>query len=149
MTALAFHFGAPDKVAYTCRLLRKAVGSGARVLVLSDPQTARQLDNALWSVSPIDFVAHCDAAASDRMQGRSPVLLLDGPDADISARAGAYTVMVNLTSEVPDGFASFDRVIEVVSLDDDDRQLARRRWRRYTELGFDIQKHDLQLRSPN
>ena len=31
MTEIAFHFNAPDKLAYACRLLRKAVASGARV----------------------------------------------------------------------------------------------------------------------
>ena len=32
MTDVAFHFNAPDKLAYACRLLRKAVGSGSRVV---------------------------------------------------------------------------------------------------------------------
>ena len=34
MTEVAFHFNAPDKLGYACRLLRKAVGTGARVLDL-------------------------------------------------------------------------------------------------------------------
>lgn len=149
MTALAFHFGAPDKVAYACRLLRKAVGSGVRVLVVADAQTAQRLDTALWSVSPADFVAHCDSTASAAVQRRSPVLLASGLGAGLEAHALDYGVMVNLTGDVPDGFQAFARVIEVVSVDEDDRQLARRRWKRYTDLGFAIQKHDLQLRAPN
>jgi DNA polymerase-3 subunit chi len=36
VTAVAFHFGAPDKIAYAVRLLRKAVGTGVRVLVVAD-----------------------------------------------------------------------------------------------------------------
>ncbi len=144
MTALAFHFGAPDKVAYTCRLLRKAVGSGVRVLVLSDAPTASRLDSALWSVSPTDFVAHCDTSAATAVQRRSAVLLSTAEQ--VGEQAPDYAVLVNLRSEVPDGFASFNRVIEVVSVDEDDRQLARRRWKRYTELGFSIQRHDLQLK---
>ena len=34
MTEVAFHFNAPDKRSYACRLLRKAYLRGARVLVL-------------------------------------------------------------------------------------------------------------------
>ena len=30
MTEIAFHFNVPDKLAYSCRLLRKAYLSGAR-----------------------------------------------------------------------------------------------------------------------
>ena len=37
MTEVAFHFNAPDKLAYVCRLLRKATGSGARVVVTANP----------------------------------------------------------------------------------------------------------------
>ena len=147
MTALAFHFGAPDKVAYACRLLRKAVGSGVRVLVVADTQTTTRLDAALWSVSPTDFVAHCDSSATEEVQRRSAVLLVDDSDTALAQRAQNYSVMVNLTAEVPEGFQAFERVIVVVSVDEDDRERARRRWKRYTALGLAIQKHDLQLRS--
>ena len=34
MTEIAFHFNAPDKVAYACRLLRKAVAVNAKVVVV-------------------------------------------------------------------------------------------------------------------
>jgi len=37
-------------------------------------------------------------------------------------------------------------VIEVVALDEADRQLARIRWKHYTEQGFDIVRHDLKLK---
>ena len=49
---------------------------------------------------------------------------------------------------MPNGFDAFTRVIDVVSLDEADRQLARQRWKRYTELGFDLVRHDLNLREP-
>ena len=59
MTEVAFHFNAPDRMAYVCRLLRKAVASGARVVVTGMPEALRQLDTALWTFSPVDFVPHC------------------------------------------------------------------------------------------
>ena len=58
MTELAFHFGAPDKLAYSCRLLRKAVGSGANVVVVAEAETLAQLDTDLWALSPTEFVPH-------------------------------------------------------------------------------------------
>lgn len=143
MTEVAFHFGAPDRLAYTCRLLRKAVASGARLVVRADPATTRALDVALWSVGPVDFVSHCEASAPLAMQARSAVLLAPTPTPPDAARP----VLVNLAEDIPDGFEHFQRVIEVVSTDEQDRGLARRRWKQYTERGYTITRHDLTSRA--
>ena len=55
-------------------------------------------------------------------------------------------MLVNLTDTVPVGFERFERLIEVVSTDPADRDLARQRWRQYTELGYSIARHDLNLK---
>ncbi|MFZ2306782.1 MAG: DNA polymerase III subunit chi [Rhodoferax sp.] len=142
MTELAFHFGAPDKLAYTCRLVRKAVGSGARVVVVADEDAIAQLDVDLWGVSATDFVPHCASSAPPSVQGRSPVLLTSNAD----QAAGSFGVLINLADTVPPGFVRFQRLIEVVSTDARDRDLARGRWRYYTEQGYAIQRHDLSLK---
>ncbi len=63
MTEIAFHFNLPDKTAYVCRLLRKAVAHGARVAVSGEQPLMAELDKALWSFSATDFVPHCSAAS--------------------------------------------------------------------------------------
>jgi DNA polymerase-3 subunit chi len=55
-------------------------------------------------------------------------------------------VLVNLGEHVPAGFDRFERLIEVVTLDDADRQQARGRWKHYTDLGYAIVRHDLNLK---
>jgi DNA polymerase-3 subunit chi len=145
VTQIAFHFGAPDKLAYACRLLRKAAGSGARVLVVADTPVCEQLDAQLWAVSPADFVTHCQSAASPLVVDRSSVLLAPVLPQD----AAQFPVLVNLGDAVPAGFDAFKRVIEIVSMDDEDRQQARARWKHYTALGFDIERHDLKLKGAN
>ena len=60
MTEISFHFNVPAKLVYACRLLRKAVNAGSKVKVVADPQTLAQLDSALWTFTPLDFVAHCN-----------------------------------------------------------------------------------------
>lgn len=142
MTELAFHFGAPDKLAYACRLLRKAVGSGARVLVVADAGSVARLDAELWALAPTDFIPHCTAAADAGVQARSPVLLATDPDQALDRRG----VLVNLGDAVPQGFERFDRLIEVVSMDEGDRDLARVRWKFYTQRGYPITRHDLTLK---
>ena len=142
MTDLAFHFGAPDKLAYACRLVRKAVGSGAKVVLVANADAIAQLDADLWALSATDFLPHCAATAVEAVQSRSPVVLVTHA-AQAPAHAG---VLVNLTDTVPEGFERFDRLIEVVSTDADDRNIARGRWRYYTEQGFPITRHDLALK---
>jgi DNA polymerase-3 subunit chi len=143
VTEVAFHFGAPDRLAYTCRLLRKATGAGARLLVRAGSGTRVALDTALWNVGATDFVTHCDATAPDAVRSRSSVLLLD---ASAPLQPG-FPILVNLAEDVPDGFEQFARVIEIVSTDEQDRNLARQRWKHYTERGYTITRHDLKSRA--
>ena len=143
MTEVAFHFGAPDRLAYTCRLLRKATATGARLLVRSTPELCAELDVALWSLAPTEFISHCRAPATDAVRERSAVLLLD----DVAELDVAFPVLVNLAQDVPQGFERFVRVIEIVSTDEQDRSLARQRWKHYTGLGYTITRHDLKLRT--
>ncbi len=145
MTELAFHFGAPDKLAYTCRLLRKAASSGAKVVVVADADSIAKLDADLWAVSPTDFVAHCTNEATTAMRNRSPVLLASHTD----QASAPFGVLVNLGDTVPQGFEKFERLIEVVSTDATDRERARGRWRTYTQQGYAITRHDLNLKRPD
>ena len=142
MTEIAFHFGAPDKLAYACRLLRKAACSGATVQVLGNEATIAQLDADLWSISPADFVTHCTAASDTSVREHSSVLLTT----QLEQAGRARDVLVNLGQSVPGGFTAFTRVIEVVSTDGADREVARKRWKFYSEQGYAITRHDLALK---
>ncbi|HSV47504.1 MAG TPA: DNA polymerase III subunit chi [Ramlibacter sp.] len=139
MTEVAFHFNAPDKLGYACRLLRKAVAAGSRVVVTGDRATLQQLDVALWSFSPLDFVPHCNgASAGEAVLARSPVVLHDTPRS-----APHQQVLVNLGDTIPEGFERFERLIEVVTASQADRDGARERWKHYKDRGYAIDRHDL------
>lgn len=144
MTDVAFHFNAPDKQAYACRLLRKAVAAGSRVVVTGPGPDLARLDQLLWTFSQTDFIAHVRQPADAGQLAASPVVLTDAPAApELPHRQ----VLLNLGDDLPAGFETYERVIEVVSLDEDDRQRARGRWKFYTERGYTIQRHDLNLKS--
>lgn len=142
MTDLAFHFGAPDKLAYACRLARKAVGSGAKVVLLADSDAVARLDADLWALSATDFLPHSVAIAKGSVKNRSPIVLVTHAEQAPEQKG----VLVNLTDTVPPGFERFDRLIEVVSTHSDDRNIARGRWRYYTEQGYSITRHDLAVK---
>jgi len=52
-------------------------------------------------------------------------------------------VLLNLQPERPALFSRFQRLIEIVSADDEDRRLARERFKFYRDRGYEIRTHDL------
>ena len=142
MTEVAFHFNVPDKLAYACRLLRKATGAGSKVVVTGESQQLRTLDTELWTFSALEFIPHCHAASADvQVLAASPVVLADTPRG-----TPHQEVLVNLGEGVPEGFERFERLIEVVSREEGDRQDARVRWKHYADRGYAIKTHDLGAR---
>lgn len=140
MSRIDFHVHVSDKLAYSCRLLRKACLSGARVAVVAEPEVLVALDDWLWRFSPVDFVPHCRAGASGVALAASPIVLSKSLSA--AACAGRQTVL-NLGREVPAGFDAFERLIDVVSDDVDEVMAGRQRWKHYVALGHSPEKHDL------
>lgn len=138
MTDIAFHFNAPDACTYACRLVRKALGTGSRLVVTGPPDLLEALDVALWRFSALDFLPHASSNSPEAVQRRSPVLLAASPPQQAPA-----PVLVNLGMEVPMGFERYERLIEVVTADDLTRQQARLRWSHYRDRGYAIQRHDL------
>lgn len=140
MTEVAFHFNAPDRLVYACRLLRKAYLKGARVLVLADAPLAEALDQRLWTLAGTEFVPHCRETADATLQGHTPIVISEA----VPEVADGREVLVNLCDRLPDGYVRFARVIEVVTPEPPVRLLARERWKHYKAAGFEPLHLDLQ-----
>lgn len=145
MTDIAFHFNVPDKLDYSCRLLRKAYQSGAQLVVTGTSDMLAELDHLLWTFAASEFVPHYRPGAAvenDTALGKAlattPVLLVE------SLKGCAHhSVLVNLGADIPDEFERFERLVEVVTTQDADRLAARRRWKHYADRGYALQRHDL------
>jgi DNA polymerase-3 subunit chi len=140
VTTVAFHFNAPDRLDYTCRLLRKAVSAGAYVVVIGAHECLARLDRDLWILTTTGFVPHCGADAPPQVIQRSPVLFTE-----TLRECVRHEVLVNLGESIPDGFEQFDRVIEVVGQESEDRRTARTRWKAYQKLNLQPIQYDLAL----
>lgn len=139
MARIEFHFNAPALVPYACRLLRKVQGRGLRAQVIGHDSTLGLLDQTLWTFSALDFLPHCGAQAEQGMRQASHVLL-----ASTVQRDWHRQVLINLGDAIPEGFEGFERIIDVVTVDDLHRAMARERWREYARLGHELVRHDLQ-----
>ena len=138
MTEVSFHFNAPDKWTYMCRLVRKAVVRGSRVTVTGDPALLQRFDVDLWTFSTTDFVPHCTDSAAPDILAATPVVFCESP-----GKSQHRQVLLNLGPNVPTGFEPFERLIEVVGVSDEDRADSRRRWKHYFDRGYAITRHDL------
>ncbi|MEO8154310.1 MAG: DNA polymerase III subunit chi [Rhizobacter sp.] len=141
MTEVSFHFNVPDRMGYACRLLRKAVRRGARVVVAAPTQVLTALDRQLWVFEPLDFVPHVLVRPAQVPAARlqtTPVWLTERV-----LEAPHHEVLLNMGDELIEGFETFARVIELVSLDGPDRQAGRARWKHYSDRGYVIAKHDV------
>ena len=139
MPEVAFHFNAPDKLAYACRFARKALRSDARLVIVGPPEVLQPLDAMLWNMAPHDFVAHALQGCDAELWSASPVVLAQGTQG-----APHQDVLLNLGAEAPAGFESFERLIEIVSTDEADRAAARARWKHYAARGYPIEKHEVE-----
>lgn len=139
MTRIEFHTHVSDKLDYSCRLLRKAYLRGARVAVVAEPEVLVALDQLLWQFSPVAFVPHCRAGAPEASLTASPLVLTRS-----LAAAGCVgrDIALNLGLALPAGFEAFERLIEVVALDEADASAGRGRWRHYSAAGHALQKHE-------
>ena len=137
---VAFHFNAPDKVGYACRLLRKAYRSGARLWVRVPSDLLGALDLALWTQTPGDFLPHSRSGDPEAVRARSPIHL----DTEVQVDASRQ-VLVNLADDLPPHAEAYQRVIEVVTQSEADRAVARQRWRQYKASGIEPLRHDLNL----
>lgn len=138
MARIEFHFNAPDKLGYACRLLRKVHANKVRAGVIGTTSFLTQLDQMLWTFSALDFIPHVRLPAPAQAAGASAVLL-----AESVAATGTVDVLVNCGEQVPEGFEQYARVIEIVTQDDADRLAARLRWKRYAQQGHELVRHDL------
>lgn len=137
MTQIDFYTHVEDKLRTACALSAKAFSHGRKVTVFcADPETVHRFDRMLWTTPAIGFVPHC--APEDALAPVTPVI--------VDYRGETLThdeVLLNLRPEWPPFFSRFQRLIEIVSLDDEDRARARERFRFYRDRGYEIRTHDL------
>ncbi len=137
MTSIDFYFNAEDRLQVACRLAAKALKQGSRMLIYApDADTAGRLDTLMWTWPATGFVPHCRAQAP--LAAETPVLIASGEETPEGCE-----LLLNLGAECPPHFERFARLLEVVSVNDEEKASGRSRYRFYKERGYPIASHDL------
>lgn len=141
MRRVEFHHGIGNKLAYACRLLRKAHRAGARVAVTGDLATLQALDRELWTFDDQEFLPHVLAAGKPLPERLNATPIWLSPDP--SSAPGERSILVNVGRTMPAGMDRFERLFDLVSSEPDDRQEGRLRWKAYAAQGWDVQPHEV------
>ena len=133
MTRIDFHSNVSNQLDYACRLTRKALAAGCRMVVRhQDEAQLAEFDQLLWSFSATDFLPH--VRAGDPLAQMTAVLLsLEGNE-----HVGQTEILLNLSDRIPADFSNFERLIEIVPQDTKATQAGRGRYRQYQQQGYQL-----------
>jgi len=138
VTRIDFYHYADDKLRFACRLAAKAYDQGTRLVVYTaDARALGEFDKALWTFQSTRFVPH--AFAGTAVAAETPVILASSGES-----LPHHDVLLNLAPEWPPFFASFERLLEIVAVDEDDKARARERYAFYRKRGYDIKVNSIE-----
>jgi DNA polymerase-3 subunit chi len=137
MTSIDFYTHVADRLEVAARLVAKAYQQHGSVRVLTpDPASTEALDRALWLKPPTAFLPHCRVASA--LAAETPIWVDHALE-----HSGPAAVLINLHSAPPPFFSRFERLAEIVGLDDVDVAAGRERYRYYRERGYELRTHSL------
>jgi DNA polymerase-3 subunit chi len=130
MTRIDFHSNVSDKIAYACRLAHKAYSANNRIVIIAGNNELAALDRMLWTFSELDFLPH--VTADNPLAAQTPIVLAGNDTTTLPH----HDVLINLSTDTPAQFASFERVIEIISTVDTEVAAGRSRYSFYKERGY-------------
>ena len=150
MARVDFYSQVGDKLTYTCRLLRKifSLAEGQeplkQMVIVGSQADLTKLDHLLWSFSAEEFLPH--TWIGDEAEGFTPILMsaefieedfVHLPHKDVFIHLGQeFLPQIELITN------RFERVIEIVSLEEKDLLAGRERFKKYRTMGLELVNYD-------
>ncbi len=140
MTKVDFYTGSSDKLRTACQLCHKAMQHGLKTVVsLPDEASLDAMDKLLWQYPDIAFIPH--ARSRDAEADKVPVVLSCSDET-----FPHYDMLISLHDECMPFFSRFERVAEIVGMEDS--QLGRERFKFYRDRGYELRHFDLNRTHP-
>ena len=119
--------------ALACDLAANAWRAGKRVIITCETeQQALTIDESLWARDPEQFVPH----------NLSGEVTTYAPPIEISwqgkRNAQRRDVLISLQSQLPEFINSFTHIIDFVPVQENEKALARERYKQYRQLGWQL-----------
>ena len=127
---------------FACALIQKVWKQGNNIYINSPSETAATaLDDLLWTFKDISFLPHC-LVADDNAQN-TPIVI--GHANQINRQIPDHTsIVLNLADQIQPELNKVERILEIVAGNEDERQLARKRYADYRNHGHVLNKHTIE-----
>jgi len=130
---------------FACRLIDKVYHTGQQIHVhTTNADQSSELDALIWSFRDNRFIPHACYDLEGKVDESVAVQISHGHEPKLHRE-----VLINLSGQVPDFFSRFERVAEVVPLDENSRSAARNNYQFYRDRGYPLAYHDMGKKSPH
>ncbi len=128
--------GQHSRQTFACRLAEKAYRLQNTVHIQAGNRAdADRLDELLWTFRDGSFVPH--QRCTEPSDEQSSPVTIGCEDDPIEPR----DLLINLCDDIPACAEAFPRVAELVTSDDDSKQLSRKRFATYRDQGHALETH--------
>ncbi len=122
-----------------CRLSEKACQTRTSTFIHTQTEEhSQQLDKLLWSFKQQSFIPHKIYHQDDTDKHLHPVLIGHNVEPETN-----LDLLINLDNEIPDFYSRFNRVIEIVSNNEHQRERSRQHYKFYKDRGYIINTHTI------
>ena len=130
---------AEDLKISVCKIIKEYYKKKYKIFVSSHSNDLiDELNNLLWTFEQISFIPHCTTKNYDK---NSPILLSGKDSFPETVNLKEYDVWLNLDDEIEENYTDFEIIIEIVSQNEEERMLARKRYLNYQNNNFEV-KHE-------
>jgi len=128
--------GQHSRQSFACRLAEKAYRLNHTVHIhTASRDDAERLDELLWTFRDGSFVPH--HCLTKRVAGQESPVTIGCDEEQLEPR----DLLINLCDEIPPFAEAFPRVAELVTSDNDCKQLSRKRFTAYRDQGHSLETH--------
>lgn len=144
MTSIDFYI-LPDsepvaRTLFACRLAEKVYKQGRQIYIhTANEEHAKEVDQQLWAFRADAFVPHQIANQGDSSAAKkAPITIGYGEQG-----AEYEDVLINLDTQVPDFFSSYQRILEIVVQEAEILASTRQNYKLYQDKGYPLKYQDM------
>lgn len=137
-----------DQWHFACRLAEQIGAKGHQVLLqVNSEKEAKALDDFLWSFRADAFVPHELLGNENKPDTNSQTKSDCNIHINWQPESGHHhDVLINLSTELPQFYSRFERLVEIVIQEDAILESTRQSYRFLKDRGYPIQHQDMRMR---
>ncbi len=141
-----FTFNVQNRLLIACTLIKFYYLKGHKFIIFCNEESIHLFNQMLWTFDDISFIPH--VFSEDSLAKKTPILLTkENPNKviyslSLDSKKNKFWLL-NLSHECPPEYSGFSRLLEIVSINQNDRLKARERWKKYKSEDHELHAYKL------